>query len=145
MLGQLQQGVTPRKIASTLAAGTVCSLFPIFGTTTTLNIIVGAWFRMNQPLLLALNYLLTPVHLVMIIVYLRIGEWLWRAHDDPLDLETIKHAFHQLPMREFGARFGWAIVHATSGWLLTAPLVFLLIYLPARVLFVRPSSRPAQG
>lgn len=137
MLALLRQGVAPRKIASTVATGTVCSLFPILGTTTTLNITVGVWLRMNQPLLLALNYLLTPVHLMMILVYLRIGEWLWRAHDEPLDLETVTHAFHELTLRNFGARFGWALMHATSGWIVTAPFLFLIIYLPARRLLAR--------
>ncbi|AHF91094.1 hypothetical protein OPIT5_13645 [Opitutaceae bacterium TAV5] len=144
---QLGQGVAPERIATTVAAGTVCSLFPVMGTTTTLNIFMGLWLRMNQPLLIALNYALTPVHVAMIFVYLRIGEWLWRAHDAPFDLQTLTRAFHALPLREFGGRFGWAILHAISGWAATAPLLFLAIWLPARVILVRTARtfRPGPG
>ncbi|MET0261419.1 MAG: DUF2062 domain-containing protein, partial [Rariglobus sp.] len=71
------QGVSPDKVAATIAVGTAVSMFPFLGFTTLFNLGIGLWFRMNQPLLQALNYVLAPVHLVMIVVYVRVGEWIW--------------------------------------------------------------------
>jgi len=79
VLAQLKQGVTPDKIALTLAVGTACSLLPFFGFTWLANLAAGLWLRLNQPILQTLNQVLGPVQLVMILVYVRIGETIW-AH-----------------------------------------------------------------
>ena len=75
-----QQGLTPERIAFTLAIGTACSLFPFLGFTTALNLAAGLRLGLNQPLLQTLNYALGPLHLVMILVYVHLGEWLWRGN-----------------------------------------------------------------
>src|SRR6185369_3211353 len=52
----LTQGVTPDQLAFTLAVGTACSLVPFLGFTTLLNLGVGLWLRLNQPILQTVNY-----------------------------------------------------------------------------------------
>ncbi|MBE2215315.1 MAG: DUF2062 domain-containing protein [Opitutaceae bacterium] len=137
----LTQGVTAEKIAQTLAVGTVCSLFPFLGTTTALNLGVGLWLRMNQPILQSLNYLLTPVHLVMIVVYVRIGEWVWRAGEDRFTVGEMVRVFRDETFLTFLQRFGLAGWHAFTAWLLTAPLLFALLYFPLRPLLHRLARR----
>ena len=51
----LTQGITPDRIALTLGVGTACSLLPFLGFTSLLNLGVGLWFRLNQPILQTLN------------------------------------------------------------------------------------------
>ena len=58
VLALLTQGVTPDKIAFTLAMGTGLSMFPFLGFTSLLNLGVGLWLRLNQPILQTLNQLL---------------------------------------------------------------------------------------
>lgn len=137
----LTQGVTAEKIAQTLAVGTVCSLFPFLGTTTALNLGVGLCLRMNQPILQSLNYLLTPVHLVMIVVYVRIGEWVWRAGEDRFTVGEVVRVFRDETFLSFLQRFGLAGWHAFTAWLLTAPLLFALLYFPLRPLLHRLARR----
>jgi uncharacterized protein (DUF2062 family) len=134
LLGLLKQGVSPDQLAATLAAGTAASLCPFFGTTTGLNVAVGWRFRMNQPLLQALNYLLTPVQLVMILVYVRSGEWLWDAPPMPFNLNDVLTTFRAAPLSEFFQRFGWAGVHAGTAWLLSVPVIVAGLYYPLRPL-----------
>lgn len=129
---QLTQGVAPDAIARTLAVGTVCSLFPFLGFTTLLNLGVGLALRMNQPILQTLNQLLGPVQLVLILVYVRLGEVLWRATDDRFTLADLMQAFRDKSLADFVARFGWAGVHAFTAWLLTAPVVVAAVYLAVR-------------
>lgn len=134
------QGITPDKVAFTLAIGTACSLFPFLGFTSLLNLGVGLWLRLNQPILQTLNQLLGPVHLIMIVLYVRLGEWLWRMQDDRFTIAEMLRVFREATIGEFLQRFGWAGVHAFTAWALTAPLLIAVIYLA-----VRPALRRLAG
>lgn len=132
LVRQLRQGVTPRKLAATLAVGTACSLFPFIGFTTGLNLLAGLRFRMNQPLLQTLNYLLTPLHLIMIVVYVRAGAHLWGADADSFTVPGMLASFRDLSFGEFLQQFGWIGIYAFSAWTLSVPAILALIYYPAR-------------
>lgn len=142
LLALLTQGVTPARLAVTLALGTVCSLFPILGTTTALNFVVGMRFRLNQPILHTLNQLLGPVQLMMVLVYVSLGEWLWRTKElTTLSVLEMVKAFGELPLLEFMQRFGLVGLHAITAWAVTAPLLFALLYFPFKHLFVGIAQR----
>jgi uncharacterized protein (DUF2062 family) len=144
LVALLTQGVTPDKLAATLAVGVACSLFPFLGTTSVLNLGVGLWLRMNQPLLQTLNQVLGPVQLAMILVHVRIGEVLWRASDaERFGVVEMVRAFSELPFSEFLQRFGRAGMHAFTGWVLTAPVLAATLYLLVRPVLRRLASRKA--
>jgi uncharacterized protein (DUF2062 family) len=132
ILAQLTQGVTPDKIAATLAVGTACSLLPFLGFTSLLNLGAGLVWRMNQPILQTLNQLLGPVQLALILVYVRLGEAIWGARGDPFTLGEMLRVFREATFTDFLGRFGWAGVHAFTAWLLTAPLLVAALYFPLR-------------
>ena len=106
------QGITPDKIALTFAVGSACSLFPFLGFTSLLNLGAGLWLRLNQPLLQTLNQVLGPLQLLLILVYVRLGEWLWRAAGDRFTLTEMIQVFRDASLHEFIHRFGWAGIHA---------------------------------
>lgn len=142
VLALLTQGVTPDKVAATLAVGTVCSMFPFLGTTSALNLGVGLWLRMNQPILQTLNQVLGPLHIVAILLYVRLGEILWRAPAaDRFSITEMVTSFAQLSFTDFLTRFGWAGIHAFTAWLLTTPLLLVAIYYPLRPLLSRVATR----
>ena len=122
------QGITPDRVALTLAVGTACSLFPFLGFTSLLNLGVGLWLRLNQPILQTLNQLLGPVHLVMIVLYVRLGEWLWRMQDDRFTVGEMLRVFREASLGEFLHHFGWAGIHAFTAWALTTPLLIAVVY-----------------
>lgn len=135
------QGITPDKVALTLGVGTTCSLFPFLGFTSLLNLLVGLWLRLNQPLLQTLNQLLGPVHLVMILVYVRLGEWIWQAQDDRFTITEVLRVFRESSIGEFLQRFGWAGVHAFTAWALTAPLLIAAVTYAVRPALRRLASK----
>lgn len=142
LLTLLTQGVTPKKLAATLAVGTVCSLFPFLGATTALNFCVGLWLRMNQPVLQTLNQLLWPAQVLMILIYVRIGEVIWRAPDtERFSIVEMVSAFSDLSLGEFLQRFGWAGVHALTAWILTAPFLLAMVYFFFRPVLLRLAFR----
>lgn len=132
LVAQLTQGVTPGKLAATLAVGTACALFPFFGFTTLLALGAGLALRMNQPILQTLNQLLGPLQLVMILVYVRAGEWIWHAHENRFSIADMLRTFRDASLGEFLQRFGWAGIHAFTAWFISAPLIIIGIYYPLR-------------
>lgn len=132
LLAQLTQGVTPDKLALTLAVGTACSLFPFLGFTSLLNLGVGLWLRMNQPILQTLNQVLGPLQVVLILVYLRLGELVWRDPPMPFSVAGMVETFPGNSVGTFLATFGWAGIHAFTAWALTAPLLIAAFFFAFR-------------
>lgn len=139
------QGVTPDRVALACAVGSVCSLFPFLGFTSLLNLGAGLWLRLNQPLLQTLNQVLGPVQLVLIVVYVRFGEWLWRAPDGRFTLGEMLRVFREADLGGFLQRFGWAGIHAFTAWALTSPLLGAAVYFSLRPALRRLASKTAPG
>jgi uncharacterized protein (DUF2062 family) len=140
ILALLLQGITPDQIAFTLAVSTACSLLPFLGFTSLLNLGVGLWFRLNQPIMQTLNQLLGPVQLLLIIVYVRVGEKIWHAAPMPISVSVIVQSFRADP-GAFLQRFGWTGVHAATAWLLSVPLIVAGLYFPLRGVMRRFAAR----
>lgn len=146
LLALLRQGLTPDRLAVMVGVGSVCSLFPFLGFTSLLNLIVGWWLKLNHPLLQALNQLLGPLQLVMILVYVRLGERIWRAQADPFTLDVLLRFFRDASLGEFLHRFGWAGVHAATAWLVSSPLLLAAVYYPSRMALRKlASAGPARA
>jgi uncharacterized protein (DUF2062 family) len=122
------QGITPDKVAATFAVGTACSLFPFLGFTSLLNLVVGGWLKLNQPILQTLNQLLGPLQLVMIAVYVRLGERIWGVSADRFSIAEMLRTFREATWNEFLQRFGWAGIHALTAWTVTTPVLIFALY-----------------
>jgi uncharacterized protein (DUF2062 family) len=133
ILALFTQGITPDRVALTLAVSTACSVLPFLGFTSLLNLGVGLWLRLNQPIMQTLNQLLGPLQLVLILVYVRIGEKIWQAEPMPLSVSTIVSSFKASP-GAFMQRFGMTGVHAATAWILSVPVILAVIYFPIRPL-----------
>jgi uncharacterized protein (DUF2062 family) len=127
LLVQLRQGVTPRELALSVALGSTFGLVPVLGISTALCAVVALLLRLNMPAIQLVNYLLTPLQLMLIIPLLRFGEMLTGASPFPVTLgsglellsQGVVHAVQVLAA---------AIAHATLGWLVLAPLVAIALY-----------------
>lgn len=127
IVGQLKQGITPEKIALTIALGLMLGIFPIFGATTLLCLGFGLWFKLNQPILQMVNYLVSALQLAMILVFVRIGEFVARAQPVSFSIPEMFRKFHASPLKFF-QEFGMTGLHGIIGWLITAPFVGALLY-----------------
>jgi len=121
LLALLRQGVTPRKLALSLALGIVIGLVPILGISTPLCALAALALRLNMPAIQLANYLLTPVQLLLIIPQLRFGEWLAMAPRFPVTLDSGLALFSHGAIGAVHV-LATAIVHATLGWIVLAPL-----------------------
>src|SRR6185369_14325539 len=88
LLQLLRQGVTPEKLALSVALGVIVAVIPVLGVSTIACAVLAIWLRLNMPAIQLVNYLMTPVQLLLIIPLLRFGEWLVGAARFPITLES---------------------------------------------------------
>jgi len=143
VLAQLTLGVTPDKLTATFAVGAACAVFPFLGFTSLLNLGAGLVLRMNQPILQTLNQLLGPLQLLLILAYVRLGEWIWRDQENHFTLAEMLDTFHRSSFGEFLQRFGWAGIHAFTAWLISVPAILAAIYYSLRPVMARLAARRA--
>jgi len=146
VLGLLRQGVAPQSIALGLACGAVIGVFPVLGTTTVLCTLAAIALRLNLVAVQTVHLLMTPVQVLLIIPFVRVGETLVGAPAEPLSIsagfELFSHgAWHATTI------LGSAIVHAVIGWLALGPLTLYLLYRLLRPILERaaPHSRGTGG
>jgi uncharacterized protein (DUF2062 family) len=127
ILELLRQGVTPEKMAFSLALGVALGVFPVLGTTTALCALVAFIWRLNLPAIQMVNYFVYPLQIALLIPFFRAGEKLFGAPRLPLSVSQIL-AMAQASF--WGAtRFLWTTVwHATLVWCLIAPPFVALLY-----------------
>ena len=143
LLALMRQGVTPEKLALSLSLGTAIGLIPILGVSTALCAMAAVFLKLNMPAIQLVNYLLTPLQVVLIIPWLRLGELLVNAPRFPVTLESA------LALRSHGTLsavqvLATAIVHATLAWIALAPLVALVLYFIFKPALRHLSPRPAE-
>lgn len=127
VIDQLKQGVTPEKIALTIALGIALGIFPIIGSTTLLCLLAGILLKLNQPIIQVVNYLIYPVQILLVIVFVRIGEFIFNAKPISFSVFQLKDEFVRDPIL-FMKHFGSAGLQGIAGWFLIAPFVALSIY-----------------
>ena len=126
LLMLFRQGGTPEKIALCIVLGSVLSVFPAFGVATVLCTVAAVVFRVNLPAIQAVNWLLAGVHLLLLVPFLRVGEWLTRSQPLAFEAEQIRNAV-DAGMLAFVTLLGASLVRAILGWGVTAvPLAFVM-------------------
>jgi uncharacterized protein (DUF2062 family) len=128
VLGQLRQGITPQKIALTIAIGSVLGVFPILGSTTLLCFAAGVLLKLNQPIIQLVNYLMYPLQFAGIYLFIRIGEWLTRTPPLPFSIPGLIQQFRAAPLHFF-QQFGMTALRGVLAWILIAPLAAAGLYL----------------
>jgi hypothetical protein len=138
---QLKQGITPEKIALTLAVGSACALFPAFGVTSLLCFLAALALRLNQPIIQILNQILLPAHIATFVLCVRWGERLFgvpEAERFPLRPDYLLEYFdgfwfHPLgSLASFAQELGESLFYAVVVWALLLPIYVPLVYYSLR-------------
>ncbi len=123
----LRQGITPEKIALSIALGTVLGIFPVLGSTTILCAAAAVVLRLNLPAIQLVNYLIYPVQLILFLPFLQAGSRLVGAA--PVRL-SIAQVFGMIKSDPWGLiKMLWsASLGAMAIWLLLSPVAIAAIY-----------------
>ena len=120
----LGQGISPRRLALTLALGFAIGCIPVIGIPTVLCATVALALRLNLPAIQAANYAAMPLQLTLIVPFVKLGGWLISAERmRGLAPRFILH----FPSLDIAARLGSVAGQALLAWLLVAiPAVALM-------------------
>lgn len=127
LVGLLRQGTTPRKLAITCALGVVIGIFPLYGSTTLLCFALAVPLRLNVLLIQAVNYLLTPVQLLLILPFMQSGTWLFGLPPLPFSWGYLA-AMGPADFRKLMWIAGQAVVAAMVVWALITALLLPLLF-----------------
>ena len=129
----LSQGTSPHGLALSATLGIAFGLFPVLGITTWAIPIIALRLNLNMALMLTLSYLFWPVQILLIIPFLRFGEWIWEMPPFPLSLEKLQMAFEASFLGAIND-FWVANLCAAGGWLTAVvPLGFALYFILYKV------------
>jgi len=128
ILELLRQGITPEKIALSIALGAAIGVFPVLGSTTFLCAAAALILRLNLPAIQLVNYLMYPLQLILFLPFLDAGSRIMRTA--PIAL-SMKQVFGMIESNPLGLiRILWsATVGAMTIWVILSPLVIGIIYI----------------
>jgi uncharacterized protein (DUF2062 family) len=141
LLRLLRGGVTPRRLAWSLALGMVIGINPSVGLTTLIVILLAWIFGLNQLASQIGSHVVAPLHLLLFIPFIELGVHLFHTGRLPLTRRQIEHLSHH-PWRLFHEIWQWEW-HALIIWGIVAVILMplLAIYLRrALVLLLRRHS-----
>jgi uncharacterized protein (DUF2062 family) len=147
-LDLLRQGVTPEKIALSVALGVALGVFPVLGSTTAFCALAAFAWQLNLPAIQFVNYFVYPLQIALLIPFFRLGEKLFHAPHLPLSAPQIYAMIHA--NMGSAVRSLWITTwHAIVVWCLLAPPCAAAIYAvltPAlRRAVVRKTPRVAEA
>jgi uncharacterized protein (DUF2062 family) len=149
LLCQMRGGVSPRRLAWSLAFGIVLGINPSVGVTTLVVFLLAWIFGLNQIASQIGLHATAPVHVLLFIPFMELGVFLFHTRRLPFTRKQIEHLSHH-PLRLFHLIWQWEW-HALIVWgvVATVAMPLLAMYLRrALVLLMRRNrtlmrSRPA--
>jgi uncharacterized protein (DUF2062 family) len=135
----LRQGVSPRRLALTLALGFAVGCIPVVGIPTVLCAALAFGLRLNLPAIQAANYFAMPFQLALIVPFVRLGGRLFSSGTQAgLKPEALLHvsSLGLGVLTDLGALAGhalvaWLIVAGPAVLLMTATFTLMLQRIPA--------------
>ena len=128
ILDLLRQGVTPEKIALSVALGIALGVFPVIGMTTILCALAALVLRLNLPAIQIVNYFVYPLQIALLLPFYRAGQWLFGAPHAQLSLAQIR-ALADAGMEAAISTLWVTIWHGAVVWCLLAPVFIAGAYL----------------
>lgn len=119
----MREGISPQRLALTLALGFAIGCIPVVGVPTALCLLVALGLRLNLPAIQAANYAAMPLQVALIFPFVRLGGWMFASNSH----ETFQTGMlHESPLKLLWAS-GSVAGQALAAWLVTAiPMVVLL-------------------
>jgi uncharacterized protein (DUF2062 family) len=136
-------GISPQRLALTLALGFAIGCVPVFGVTTALCMIVALTLRLNVPAMQAANYAAMPLQLALIFPFVRLGGWMFASGVQPTP--SVRAMLHESPMKLLWTSSGMA-AEALAAWLVIAiPTVVMMTLVLTALLRKVPALTAESG
>ena len=121
----LRGGVTPRRLAWSLALGVVIGINPSVGVTTVLVVLLAWAFGLNKMASLVGAHAASPLHLLLFLPFIELGVHLFHTGRLPMNRKQLEHLSHH-PLRLFREIWQWEW-HALLVWCVVAAIAMPLL------------------
>ena len=122
-----KQGLTPIQLSQSIIVSGLISTIPILGVSTFLITTVSLKRKLNLPIMLSINYLMWPVQILLIIPFIRLGEFIFSIPSTNHSVEEIVHSF-QAGFFQTLTNLSFELLCGLGGWFLTAVPIAVGIY-----------------
>jgi uncharacterized protein (DUF2062 family) len=123
----LKQGLTPKELSQSIIVSGLISTIPILGVSTFMITTVSLKRKLNLPLMISFSYLMWPVQIIMIIPFIRIGEYIFSVPRNQHTVEEIISSF-QSSFFQTLSHLSFELLCGLGGWLLTAVPIAIGMY-----------------
>jgi len=127
ILDLLRQGITPEKIALSIALGLTLGVTPVLGSTSLLCLLAAVLLRLNLPAIQLVNYFVYPLQFALLVPFIRAGEWIFAAQPVRISLSQILDLIRTDTWTAI-ATLWTATMHALVAWFALGSLASILIY-----------------
>jgi hypothetical protein len=133
----MRQGISPRRLALTLALGFAIGCIPVVGIPTVVCAALALAFGLNLPAIQAANYAAMPLQLLLIVPFVKLGGRFHTFGPRPaMDTHALLHTSPLTAASLMGGLAGqallaWVVIAIPAVALMTATLTVLLRRIPA--------------
>jgi len=140
LLRLLKRGVSPKRLAWSLAVALLVGVNPFLGLTT-ISMLLLAWlFKLNQVATQIGIHVVAPLQWLLFLPFIHAGIVLFGAHRLPMSRADILHLSHRHPLQLIHLLWQWEW-HALVIWALFASALAPLIAVQIRRILVLSMRR----
>ena len=134
VLNLFKQGLSADEMAKSIAMGALIGVIPLFGISTVTITAIAVRLKLNLPLSIFTTYAVGPLHLLLFIPFIKIGERIIGVEHTLFSFSAIKDAFRADYMKAT-KDLGLEILCGMTGWIIVAIPACFLLYIILRFLF----------
>lgn len=136
----LRQGITPEKIAMSMACGLTLGSLPVLGVTTILCVVVATLLRLNLAVIQIANWAAYPLQIALFIPFFVLGARIFGTDPVTKDASSLVAVFRSGFVDSLQI-LGVAMLHAAFVWAIAAPFMITVLYLIIKPLLKRLMSK----
>ncbi len=140
LLRLLKRGVSPKRLAWSLAVALLVGVNPFLGSTTIAMLLLAWLFGLNHYATQIGIHVVAPLQWLLFIPFIHAGIILFRAHRLPMSKADILHLSHRHPLQLIHLLWQWEW-HALVIWALCAAIVAPLLAQQIRRMLVLSMRR----
>jgi uncharacterized protein (DUF2062 family) len=135
-----KQGLTPKELSQSIIVSGLISIIPILGVSTFMITTISLKSKLNLPVMIALSYLMWPVQILLIIPFIRVGEFIFSIPRNHHSVDEIISSFQNSFFQTL-SQLSFELFCGFGGWLLTAVPLAVGVYLVS-LLFLKDKTIP---
>lgn len=134
-----KQGLSPMLLSQSIIASGALSIIPILGVSTFILTALSIKKKLNLPIMIAISYLMWPIQILLIIPFIRVGEFIFSVPSTNHTAEEIINSFQNNFFQTL-SHLSFELLCGLGGWLLTVVPVSIGTYLVLLLLMKRTAN-----